>query len=86
MSISLSQEIPEIFDPADPESMRQWMVAVKQCIEEITRKAQSLQLEVRVAAPAVTELTEGESVRATVGGLNYIYTKMNGTILRTQIS
>ena len=86
MSISISQEIPEIFDPTNPESMRLWMVAVKQCIEEITRKAQSLQLEVRVAAPGVTELTEGEFVRATVGGLSYIYTKKDGAILRFQLS
>lgn len=84
--IKMSSEISEVVDVLNPESMRQWMIAVKQCIEELARKAMSSQQEVRTTAPQISELEEGEQVRATVGGLNYIYTKMNGVILRTQIS
>ena len=86
MAINLSQEIPEVFDPTNPENMRQWMVAVKQCVEEITRKGQSLQDTIRTTAPSTADISEGEFVRATVGGLNYVYTKYNGAILRFQLT
>ena len=75
-----------MFDVSNPDAMRNWMIAVKQCIDELARKAVSSQQEVRATAPGVNDIEEGEQVRATVGGLNYIYTKMNGVILRTQIS
>ena len=84
--IKMSSEISEVVDVNNPESMRQWMIAVKQCIDELARKALSSQQETRTTAPGISDLEEGEQVRATVGGLNYIYTKMNGVILRTQIS
>lgn len=84
--IKMSSEISEVVDVSNPESMRQWMIAVKQCVDELARKALSSQQETRTTAPSVNDLEEGEQVRATVGGLNYIYTKMNGVILRTQIS
>lgn len=84
--IKLSQEIPEVFDPTNLETMRQWMVSVKQSLDELARKAQSLQIEVRTTAPSTNDIEEGEFVRATVGGLNYIYTKKDGVILRFQIT
>lgn len=76
--IKLSQEIPEIFDVSNPDALRQWMIAVKQCIDELARKAQSLQEELRTSAPNTNDLTEAEMVRRS--DLYYIYTKINGTL------
>lgn len=84
--IKMSQEIQEVVDTSNPDAIRQWMIAVKQCIDELSRKALSSQQEIRASAPSASELEENEVVRATVGGLNYIYIKMNGTVLRTQIT
>jgi len=78
--IKLSQNLPEVFDPSNPDSMRQWMVAVKQCVEELARKSQSLQMEERTTAPSANDIEEGEFVRATIAGTDYIYTKQGGTI------
>ena len=86
MSVKMGQEIPEVFDISNPDSMRQWMIAVKQCIDELSRKAVSSQMEERTTAPGVNDIEEGEQIRATVGGLNYIYTKKGGVILRWQIT
>jgi len=81
MSIKLSQEIPEIIpDGSNPQAMTSFLVAIKQSMDEIARKAQSLQMEVRTTVPGVNDLEEGEFVRAEVGGLLYTYTKINGVI------
>ena len=85
--IKLSQLIPEMIpDGSNAQAMTDFLVAIKQCVDELARKALSSQQETRTTAPGINDLEEGEQVRATVGGLNYIYTKMNGVILRTQIS
>jgi len=75
--IKMSVEIPEIWDVSNPDSVRQWMVAVKQYCEELARKAQSLQMELRSGAPTIDDVEEGEFVRATN---NNIYTKLNNVI------
>ena len=85
MSIPLSQQIPEVWDIQD-EKLRDIVIQLKLCIEEIARKGQATQSEVRTSAPSASEIDENEFVRATVGGLNYIYTKKEGTVLRWQIT
>ena len=88
MSIKLSQQPPDpnTVNWSDPDSVKNYLIQVGLCIDELSRKAQSLQMEERTSAPDTNSIEEGEFVRATVGGLNYIYTKKGGTILRWQIT
>lgn len=79
--IKMSSELSEVVDVNNPESMRQWMIAVKQCIDELARKAQSLQMEERTIVPTANDLEVQEFVPALIAGLRYIYTKSaDGTI------
>ena len=73
----MSVEIPEVFSVEDPEQLRQFCVAVKMFCDELARKAQSLQLELRSDAPIAGDIDEGELVRATN---NNIYTKIGGLV------
>lgn len=80
MSVKMSQEIPEIFDISNQESLRQWMIAVKQCIEELARKAQDRQMEIRSTVPTTNDIEEGTFVAYVNGATIRIYTKQSGTI------
>lgn len=84
--IKLANSIPELTDPSDPSQLQNFCTAVKLAIDELAQKASSSQMEIRTTAPTTNDIEEGEMVRATVGGLNYIYTKKDGTILRWQIT
>lgn len=84
MSIKTSITIPMISlsDVTDPDRLLMLLTAFKEFCEELARKAQTIQEEIRTSAPTVNDLTEGEQVRATVGGSHYIYTKKGGIIYR----
>ena len=86
MPIKPSTQIPFDVNVDNKMELHAFLIALKQYTEEIARKASSSQIEVRNDAPSANDLEEGEQVRATVGGLNYIYTKKDGVILRWQIS
>lgn len=80
MSIKMNVEIPEVFDVEDKEMLRQFCVAVKMFCDELARKAQSQQMEVRSSVPGTNDLEEGEFVRYVNGATIRIYTKQNGNI------
>jgi len=84
--LKMSTQLPLPPTIPDNQELADYLTALKQYCEELARKAQNLQMEIRTAAPGVDDLDEGGFVRATVGGLNYIYTKKGGTVLRWQIT
>ena len=77
--IKLSQLPPDpnIIDWSNPQSIKDWIIQAHLCIDELSRKAQSLQVELRSGAPIADDIEEGEFVRATN---NNIYTKISGTV------
>ena len=83
---SISLPIITLGDITDPDRLLMLLTAFKEYCEELARKGQTIQDEVRTTAPTTDDLTEGEQVRATVGGNHYIYTKKDGTIYRWQIT
>lgn len=78
--LKLSQTIPEVIDLKDEQSLRDFLTAVKLCVEEIARKAKSRQTEVIAAAPtAVTQFdVEGDEVYCSAD--NKIYSLLNGAV------
>lgn len=85
--MKLSNAIPEYIPSVDnQQAITEYLTQVKLVVEEIASKAISLQSEIRTSAPGVNDIEEGEFVRATVGGLSYIYTKKGGQILRFQLT
>ena len=82
---------PDIILPVDvsvenPLELHDFLMTLKQYVEDIARKAQQTQMEIRTAAPSTNDIDENEFVRATVGGLHYVYTKKGGTIYRWQLT
>lgn len=76
--IKTSQQLGEdIPDGKDPQALRDYIIQLKLTIEELSRKAQPMQIELRTSVPGVNDLDEGEIVRHTN---NNIYTKLNGVI------
>ena len=80
MPVKMSQEVPEIFDITNPDSLRSWMIAVKQCIDELARKAKSQQIEVRSDSPDTNSVEEGEDVRYVSGATIRTYSKISGAV------
>ena len=86
MSIKLDLDIPVDVDVTSPQQLHDFLITMKQVIEDIANKAQQMQFEIRTTAPSTDDLDEGSFVRAAVGGNNWIYTKKDGVILRWQIT
>ena len=80
MAIKMSTEIQEYFDIKDETQLKNVLIAIKQCIDELSRKAQSRQMENRTSFPTASDLEENESVSVVSGGLSYISTKINGVV------
>ena len=81
--IKLSQTIPDTPPPTDDPKMTEYLVAIKQCVDELARKAKSIQTEVRTTAvpSVVTDFeTEGEEVRTDIAGVRRAYQLLNGSI------
>ncbi len=80
--IKLGNEIPAyVPDGSNPAELQTYLTQMKLVVEELARKAQSLQMEERTTAPAVDDLEMLELVHVLAGGLRYIYTKeTDGTI------
>jgi len=80
--IKPSTEIPIISkdDISNPEKLEHLLNTIKMYCEELARKSQSMQEEIRTTAPRVNEIEEGEYVRVTIGANHHIYTKKNGVI------
>lgn len=76
--IPLPSDLTENLDVSDPEQLRNFLIAVKQNLEELSRKASPIQADVRDTAP--TELGEGEQMFYDDGVNRRIYTKIGGTI------
>ena len=80
MSIKMSQEIQEYVDITNQDALKQWMVAVKQCIDELSRKAKSMQETTRSSIPTANDLEEKEDVDYVSGATIRRYTKIDGTV------
>lgn len=77
--IKMSSSIPDIIN-ADPNNLIEILTAIKLYCEELSRKAQSSQEEIRSTVPGVTEVEEGEFVPYINGADIRIYTKTNGVV------
>lgn len=77
--IKMSTSIPDVIN-TDEQSLRDILTAMKLYCEELARKAQSSQEEIRNGVPAVTDVEEGEFVRYINGATIRIYTKQDGVI------
>lgn len=86
MPIKLQTDIPEVTDITDLGQLQNFVTQIKLAIEELAKKAQSMQTEERITVPTVDDLEEGEQVRVTTGANNYIYTKKGGVIRYWQIT
>ena len=84
--IKSSIEIPFDVDVKNPEQLHDFLVTMKQYVEELSTKAQVMQEEVRTTAPTADEIEEGEFVRVTVGANHHIYTKKGGVVKNWQLS
>lgn len=85
--IKLSTTIPEIVpDVENKQAITEYLTAVKLAVEEIARKAKSIQTEVIAAAPTVVTQfeVEGEDIRCSAD--NKTYTLFNGSIKSHQES
>ena len=78
--ISVSQQIPAIFDIKDEVSLRNFLIAVKLSVEEIVRKGQERQDEIRSSVPIAADIPEGKFVPYLSGAAYRIYTKQNGVV------
>ncbi len=86
--IKTSIEIPVFSkeDLQDADKLFSILTTFKQYCEELARLAQSIQMEVRTTVPSASEMEEGEQVRVTSGGNNYIYTKKDGVVRYWQLT
>ena len=81
--IKTSTFIPSnIPDGSNPQELQDFLNALKMVVEEITRKAKSIQTEVRSAVPTTTDQfeVEGEDVRYVSGATYRTYSLINGVI------
>lgn len=77
--IKMSNAIPEVIN-TDEQSLKDTLTAIKLYCEELARKSQSKQEEIRSTVPAITDMEEGELVPYINGATIRIYTKQNGII------
>lgn len=78
--IKLSIDAMEIFDPSNPDSIRQYMIATNQRIDEIARKAQSTQDNVKSTAPAANDFeSDFQTIPYDDGTNRRIYYLFKGT-------
>ena len=82
MSVKLSQLPPDpnTIDWNNPQSIKDWILQAHLCIDELSRKAKSQQIEVRSDAPDTNSVEEGEDVRYVSGATIRTYTKISGTV------
>ena len=82
MSITLSQLPPDpnTIDWNNPQGIKDWVIQAHLCIEELARKAQDRQMEIRSSVPTTNDVEEGGFVAYVNGATIRIYTKQNGTI------
>ena len=79
--IKLSQLIPEMIpDGSNAQAMTDFLVAIKQCVDELARKAKSIQEATRYSIPVANDLEEKEDVDYVAGATIRRYTKIDGTI------
>lgn len=79
--IKLSQAIQEqVPDGSTPELMQNYLTQVKLCVEELARKAQDRQMEIRSTEPSTADIEEGGFVAYVSDATIRIYTKQNGSI------
>ena len=78
--IKTSINIPIDLNVENTQELHDFLIAIKQYVEDLARKAKSMQMEVRTAAPGVNDLTEGEDVRYNTGGVRRTYTLIDGEV------
>lgn len=78
--LRLNNTIPFDVDVSNPDSLKEFLIALKLYCEEIADKAKQMQLEIRTTAPSTNDCEEGEDIRYDAGGVRRTYTKISGSI------
>lgn len=80
MSILTDLNIPTDVNVNDSQELHDFLITMKQVIEDVINKAKQMQMEVRTSVPGTDDLTEGEDIRYNTGGVRRTYTMIDGEI------
>ena len=81
--IKLSQRIPEVIpNIGDAQGLMNFLTSVKLAVEELARKAKSLQTEIHTSAePTADDFeAEGEEIRSDISSTRKVHQLLNGSV------